>query len=226
MVPGRRSKFTYDDDLVLLREGAACKAHIAPTGEARERFEIAASKSNATKKLSSRVTWKALQDHYKRLQSKHDDDNRVQRRMSVIGGEVSEIEELLSVMKEDRGDRAAEKNAKREKEEKREREKERLGAVIRARATGRQSTEEDETPSGGSEREKAGSRTRKRRSPLQKWMRRWLLWKRWRRGTSVGCISRTKRSIWLECNLKRTAKSAKGHERKERRSGSHLQHWD
>ena len=36
--PGRRSNFTHNEDLVLLREVAASKAHIAPTGETRERF--------------------------------------------------------------------------------------------------------------------------------------------------------------------------------------------
>lgn len=36
--PGRRSRFNLAEDLVLLREVAAVKAHIANNGETRERF--------------------------------------------------------------------------------------------------------------------------------------------------------------------------------------------
>lgn len=42
--PGRRSKFTYEEDMPILREVSACKAHIAVTGAIRGRFDIAASK--------------------------------------------------------------------------------------------------------------------------------------------------------------------------------------
>jgi len=152
---------------------AACKAHIAPTGETRELFELTACKANATKKLSSSVTRKCLQDRFKRLQGRFDKDNLAQRRMSVIGGEVTEIEELLSLMREDRNGIAAKRNAKREKKELRGKEKERLGAVIRAQATSRQGSEEQASTEGDYEdgsiekgKRRPGSRVRKKRSTV------------------------------------------------------------
>lgn len=53
-------KFTHDEDLEVLRAFAACKAHIAPTEETLERFDIAASKANATKKSSHQKWLKKL----------------------------------------------------------------------------------------------------------------------------------------------------------------------
>lgn len=55
--------------------------------------------------------------------------------MCAIGGEVSEIEELLGLMKEERENVREAKIAKGEKEENRENEKEQVGAEIKARAT-------------------------------------------------------------------------------------------
>jgi len=99
---GRRPKFTASDDLVLLREVSAARAHVAPNGATRERFDIAARRSNATKKLSCTVTWKAVQDRYKRLQQRYNTRDAIDQQMSGIGGEVGEMEELLSTMKEEK----------------------------------------------------------------------------------------------------------------------------
>lgn len=49
----RRSKFTEEDYILLLREVAAAKAHVVLNGETRQRFGRAAAKINATKRLSS-----------------------------------------------------------------------------------------------------------------------------------------------------------------------------
>lgn len=51
-----------------MREVAEDKAHIGPNGETRGSFEMDASKKNETKLLSVVVTWKYVQDRYKRLQ--------------------------------------------------------------------------------------------------------------------------------------------------------------
>lgn len=120
---------------------AACKAHIALSGETRERFELTACKTNATKKLPEIVTWKGLQNRYRRLQEKFDEGDRGQCRMSRFGSEVGEMEEMLALMMEDCDELGTEKNAKKDKEDNKEREKERLGAVIRARVMGGGSVE-------------------------------------------------------------------------------------
>ena len=78
---GRRAKFSPSEDLDIVREVAAAKAHIAPMGQTRQRFEIAASKANASRKFAAEVTWKAFQDLYKRLQSRLDRNERVEAAM-------------------------------------------------------------------------------------------------------------------------------------------------
>ena len=135
---GRRPKFTPDDDLVLVREVAAAKAHIAPNGATKERFETAAKKSNATKRLSCAVTWKSVQDRYKRIQSRFDERDKIDGLMSGVGGEVGEMEELLSAMREARQDLLNSRSASRRAAQERETEKERLGAIVRARAMTRE----------------------------------------------------------------------------------------
>lgn len=157
---GRRSKFTYEEDLLLLREVAAAKAHVAPTGETRERFEIAAAKANATKKISTNIAWKPLQDRYKRLQGTYDEEEATESRMSGLGGEVGEKEELLAGMREDREMVAAEKCAKKDAETKREREKERLGAIIRSRSTARKASGEGSDEEEKEEEEEKNSKNR------------------------------------------------------------------
>ena len=87
-----------------MREVAAAKAHIAPLGQTRERFEIAASKATASSKLATEVTLKAIQDRYKRLQSRFDRNERVEAAMSGVGGEYGEMGELLDTMREARQD--------------------------------------------------------------------------------------------------------------------------
>lgn len=116
----RRFKFSGEEEIILLREVAACKDHIERTGETSGYFEVATVKLNGMKKMKSRVAWKALQDRYKSLQSRYKDDDRTYRKMRAIGGEVSEIEEILALMKEDRDDQLATHKAKMEMDEKRE----------------------------------------------------------------------------------------------------------
>eukprot|EP00171_Calliarthron_tuberculosum_P001767 IDg1767t1 len=145
----RRPKFTPADDLVIIREVAAAKAHVAPNGQTKERFHVAAHKANCSKKISCAVTWKSIQDRYKRLQSRFDASERVESAMSGVGGEVGEMEELLSMMRDARRDVADERSAARQKSKEQEAEKERLGAAVRQLATSRSSTSKeskDESP--------------------------------------------------------------------------------
>lgn len=68
--PGRCSKFEPYEYIVLLRGLYAVKAHISSVGETRLCVEIAALNVNATKNLMKILTWKALQDRYKKLHTK------------------------------------------------------------------------------------------------------------------------------------------------------------
>lgn len=134
---GRKSKFKPDEDLIIVREVAAARAHVAPNGETRERFEVAAAKVNGSKRLVSSVTWKSVQDRYKRLQKRFDRNDRIEAAMSGVGGEFGELEELLSSMKETREDLTRERESKRQKVMEREAEKERLGSELRCVAINR-----------------------------------------------------------------------------------------
>lgn len=154
---GRRPKFTPDDDLVLVREVAAAKAHVAPNGATKERFETAAKKSNATHRLSCVVTWKSIQDRYKRIQTRFDERDRVESLMSGVGGDVGEMEELLSSMKEARQDFRNNRNASRKEAEDRELEKERLGAIVQAQSLSRRKSSTEIDEDGGEIRERGSS---------------------------------------------------------------------
>ena len=131
---GRRPKFTPDDDLVLVREVAAERAHIAPNGATKERFETASKKANATRRLTCPVTWKSVQDRYKRIQARFDEHDKIDGLMSGVGGDLGEMQELLSSMKEARQDLLNSKSASRKAAQEREAEKERLGGIVRAKA--------------------------------------------------------------------------------------------
>ena len=122
----RRSKFSKQDDLLLLREVCAAKAHVSPNGETKERFEVVAVKPNQTRKVSFELTWKSAQDRYKRLQARLDTHYRAGQLMSGAGGAQGELEELLSEMRDARQDLLSRKEERRTAALEREAEKERL----------------------------------------------------------------------------------------------------
>ena len=64
---GRRPKFSASDDLVIVREVAAAKAHVAGFGDKRERFGEAAVRGNASGLLSTPVTPKSIQHRYTKV---------------------------------------------------------------------------------------------------------------------------------------------------------------
>lgn len=61
-------------------------------------------KANDTKRLRCTISWKFLQDLYNRIQSRFDTDDLTDHRMSVIGEEVPEMDDILAIMKEMRDD--------------------------------------------------------------------------------------------------------------------------
>lgn len=63
-----RSINSSKQDVAIVREVAAVKAHIAAFGETRRRFECTISKLNSNPLFASAsVAWKQVQDRYKRL---------------------------------------------------------------------------------------------------------------------------------------------------------------
>ena len=72
-----------------------------------------------------------MRDRYKRLQEKFDRNDNANQRISGVGGEVSEMEELLMAMREARDDLDMEKNAKNTAELELDRRKEAVGTICR-----------------------------------------------------------------------------------------------
>ena len=69
---GRRPKFTAKKDLILVREVAAARAHVAPYGDIRTLFATAAHWANSNADFKCKVNAKTLQDRYLKLQSSFD----------------------------------------------------------------------------------------------------------------------------------------------------------
>lgn len=104
---GRRSKFKAEDDVILLREVAAHKEHIAKYVAMEKHFDLVATAVNSnTAFWMNNFTAKIVQDRYVPLQRQFDTTDRREQLMSGIGGEVGETDELLSMMKETLDDMA------------------------------------------------------------------------------------------------------------------------
>jgi hypothetical protein len=95
VVRGRRPKFSRDEDLILVREVAAAKAHVAGYGGVKSKFSEAASRANQNSALRSKVTPKSIQDRYVKIQEKADIRESVTRGQSGIAGDRTELDELL-----------------------------------------------------------------------------------------------------------------------------------
>lgn len=108
---------------------SAARAHVAPIGETKERFEIIAAKENSTRTLSCEWTWKSAQDRYKRFQQRFNYSDKQEAAIGGVGGEVGEMDELLSMMAEAREDRKKERSETRKRIQEKEEQKERLGAL-------------------------------------------------------------------------------------------------
>jgi hypothetical protein len=84
---GRKTRFSCSDDLIIVREVAAAKAHIASFGEKGERFLQASVKANSNALFSWKITAQSLQDRYLKLQSEFDKRDNANRLFSGVGGE-------------------------------------------------------------------------------------------------------------------------------------------
>ena len=135
---GRHSRFSVQGDLVIVREVAAAGAHIATYGNTRALFEKATDICNDNVVMVSVVSWKQVQDRYTRLQASFDrEDGLTHNRSGIGGGELSELNELLSQMRETRVDLRAKRNNDKDKVAKEEEAKDRIGRDLMAAATTR-----------------------------------------------------------------------------------------
>lgn len=68
----------------------------------RKIYEIAAALANENPKLCERVTWKRVQDRYKRLHQVYTREDLWNQRESGFGGELIDMDHLLSTMRKER----------------------------------------------------------------------------------------------------------------------------
>jgi hypothetical protein len=161
---GRRPKFTAEEDLIIVREVSASKAHIASFGTKRELFAVAAERANANPAMKTSVSSKSIQDRYVKLQTLFDRGDAAQRKMSGVGGEVGELEELLCEMQEARDDLETQQVAQRTAAREREEAKERIGKELVVRALRRDFRNDEEVSSGSDFEEKQPRKKKSKRN--------------------------------------------------------------
>eukprot|EP00171_Calliarthron_tuberculosum_P017460 IDg17460t1 len=91
----RSPTFTLDDDITIVWEVSAAKAHLAPFGDVLKRFATAAERANKNQNLKNKVTTKRLQDRFKKLMDVFEKKDASERMMSGISGQIGEVEDLL-----------------------------------------------------------------------------------------------------------------------------------
>eukprot|EP00171_Calliarthron_tuberculosum_P005615 IDg5615t1 len=64
---GAKGKFPSMEDLIIVREVAALRAHIASCRTMRQKLDNVAKNVNQNPNMTQKVTWKSVQGHYKRL---------------------------------------------------------------------------------------------------------------------------------------------------------------
>ena len=147
---GRRSKFTPEEDIIILREVAVAGAHVPPYGKTTELFQMAANGANKNANFSVEVTWKSVHDRFHRLLDDFEKRDAKAQKMSGVSEDVGEAEELLSMMKEARDDVEEEKRKQRDALKRADEEKLQAGKQIVQMATSRGAVRKrNNEPSGG-----------------------------------------------------------------------------
>lgn len=127
---GRKTVFSTDDDTSLLREILSTGAHVARYGCKKNKFLAVAEALNSRKSMPKSMTWKNAQDRYELLQRQFNSMDNKDRALSGVGGDVTECDEMLSMMREARQE--SDIACKRERETLSLREKRKLEAGARA----------------------------------------------------------------------------------------------
>ena len=122
--------------------GGRCKGPYAEIRRTRKPFEASALNVNANSAFKDEpVTWKAIQDRYKRQQDQYgrlEDGN--QRLSGFGGGEMSELADLLMKMREARDDWESQKKAVKTAERRKEENKQRTREAFVSAATNRRAS--------------------------------------------------------------------------------------
>ena len=114
--------------------------------------------------FEEKASWKSVQDRYRRLQEQFDKDDDADRGRSGVGGGVTEMEELLSMMREERDDLDAKKTAETKAEKEREKEKDHVGRQVVEAALSRKKRKTLDTDDSEEEREAEKSAKKKKGS--------------------------------------------------------------
>ena len=64
---GRPTSFTEQDDLIVVREVAAKRAHTAQHGQKQELWSQVAMSCNCNRSMSRKVSWKSARDRFEKL---------------------------------------------------------------------------------------------------------------------------------------------------------------
>ena len=145
---GRQSRFSTAQDLVIVPEVTAAGAHLAAFGETRGKLQEAAGKVNENAAVHEKVSWKTVRDCYKHILDQLDKRDICERRMSGIGGEVGQLDELLMDMQQAREDLLATMTAEKTGQRERDEEKDRIGKALVASATKRNPTDSGRNTEG------------------------------------------------------------------------------
>lgn len=169
---GWRPEFTPVEDLIIVREVSASKAHIAPYAEIGDRFNTPSDKSNDNPQMSKKLTAKSLQDRYKKLQDQFHVYDTKHRVIGGVGGDIDELDELLGGIAEAGKDtedtKCAEKAAKRPSEDERVRiGKALIDQSLRRSCTGAARNSEDGDDADGGNEEVVGWERKRRRTSLR-----------------------------------------------------------
>ena len=109
---GQHSQFSVQEDLIILREFAASGAHTPLYGHTRYLVQRAEDICNENESMKTNLTWKQIQGRYTSHQASFDnEDGLTNNRSGIGGGEISELNDLLSQMGEARNHPCARKNS-------------------------------------------------------------------------------------------------------------------
>lgn len=99
-------------------------------GKVHERSEAAATKANENTYLNQENSRKTLQGRNKWLHDQFDKAGNGNQKLSVLGGEMSELGELLMAMRRARNDMESQENAKKNAAKKRKADGEKVGEQL------------------------------------------------------------------------------------------------
>lgn len=126
----RHSRFTSEEDPIIVQEVCAVRVHIVSIGETWNKFKVDAVKINTNVRMGQITTCKTVKYRDKRIPDMLDKTDRRDQLRSGVGGKVGEMDELLLAMRKARGDLDAKRNEQKSRSGVVELEKERAGTPV------------------------------------------------------------------------------------------------